>query len=484
MTTASAEDARHSIGWTLTPEIVDFIGKYTGMPLKQHQIEGLEWMSKRNGGIIADEMGLGKTYMVCCYIAISIFQEIEKNRLRGGGGDEFPPVLIVVPKILVSQWKLEFSRMKIGITEYNNSQKLGKITITTYGHMLRSKKIRTIEWGKVIFDEAHTLRNPSTRSFISASMLYGQKWLITGTPYVNHIRDVYVLICLIKRLHYKVASIGKDTKKLEKMSENIKQEFKNCSIARKLGDYVVLPKKHIRTVKINSKKERILHSGLLMQARACDDGDDLSYCYFGKSFDIQCQIHAMVLAQMGTIMPRLLENKYSTDMEMILFDKKNDKISAAELDLQIKNSFKNNSKIQKIISDVVANNSQKRIIFTKYDSEGEYYKEDLELKGITSIDIISGKTKKSKRAEILKNGPDVLILNIDCAACGLNLTMYTDVYFSCNTWNDMCQSQSEARVYRIGQTQEVRIHKYYIENSFDDYMNETRQRKINNSILQ
>ena len=464
-----------SVGRKKLPlQIVDFIGKYTNMPLKPHQIEGIEWMMSRNGGIIADEMGLGKTYMVCCFIAISIFQEIATKKKS-----THSPILIVVPKILISQWKSEFSRMKLAISEYVNKRAISNLTITTYGNMMRSQKMREVPWSKVFFDEAHTLRNPNTRGFISASLLRGEKWLITGTPYVNHIRDVHVLLCLVKRAPFSEASVGKDTAKLQKMIETIKMEYKNNSIARKLSDYITLPKKHVRTVTIRPKKEAILHHGLLMQAQ--DDMEcELNYNYFSNSFHIKSRIHAMVLAQMGTIMPPLLKDKYSANENEYLGDQKEVK----KMDQEISVSFENYSKIQKIITDICSrrDNGRKKIIFTKYDKESDFFKKSFSAMNFDSVEIISGKTSKKMRAYILQNPPEILILNIECASCGLNLTMYTEVYFSCNTWNGMTQTQSEARVYRLGQTDEVLINKYYIEDSFDEYMNEVRERKMLNSF--
>jgi hypothetical protein len=152
----------------------------------------------------------------------------------------------------------------------------------------------------------------------------------------------------------------------------------------------------------------------------------------------------------------------------------------AETNEEIQEAFQSQCKVHRIIADICSAptdaTATRKVIFVKYDFEANKYKTLLGERGIDA-EIIRGSTTQKARAEILEKAPSVLILNILCAACGLNLTNYSEIYYSCNTWNNMEQDQSEARVYRIGQTREVVIHKYNIIGSFDNYMNKLKEEK-------
>lgn len=190
-----------------------------------YQEEGVKWCTdkERNndneysnikGGIIADEMGLGKT--------ITMLGTMYVNPL--------PYTLIVVPVALIEQWRKVITqylniepiiyhgqnKSPLKIEESLSQNKL--ILITTYG-VLSQRKIRkkdiklkprflqhsdylnvilyNIKWSRIIYDEAHNTRNHCTQKFWSCNNLDGSiKWLITGTPMQNKLKD-FTNLCLL-----------------------------------------------------------------------------------------------------------------------------------------------------------------------------------------------------------------------------------------------------------------------------------------------
>lgn len=85
-----------------------------------------------------------------------------------------------------------------------------EVVITTYGTLSteylprgttnpakipRNDGLFSMSWARVVLDEGHIIRNPSTKSAVAASSLLSKsRWVLTGTPIVNTIKDLYSMI--------------------------------------------------------------------------------------------------------------------------------------------------------------------------------------------------------------------------------------------------------------------------------------------------
>ena len=204
----------------------DFISR-AELNYNSYQDDGVQWCVAKEtsndgisqdykGGIVADEMGLGKT--------ITMLGTMYLNPL--------PYTLIVVPVVLIEQWYEAIkSYLHIEPIIYHGQNKspfmLGEninrrnqvIVITTYGVLSQPKprytnsmKVRpsqlvrndylnailyNIQWNRIIYDEAHHMRNNSTRKFWACNALRANiKWCVTGTPVQNTLRDFRNLLRL------------------------------------------------------------------------------------------------------------------------------------------------------------------------------------------------------------------------------------------------------------------------------------------------
>ncbi|XP_058033507.1 DNA repair and recombination protein RAD54B isoform X2 [Ahaetulla prasina] len=192
--------------------IVDVVvDPYITSHLRPHQREGILFLyecvmgmrvSNRFGAILADEMGLGKTLQ-----CISLIWTL----LRQGPYGCKPVIkraLIVTPGSLVKNWGKEFQkwlgneRIKVflvdqdhKVEEFINSP-LYSVLILSYEMFLRSvDQIQKTEFGLVICDEGHRLKNSSIKTTAALlSLSCERRIILTGTPVQNDLQEFYALI--------------------------------------------------------------------------------------------------------------------------------------------------------------------------------------------------------------------------------------------------------------------------------------------------
>jgi len=163
-----------------------------------YQREGVLWMltmerqqSGPKGGFLCDEMGLGKTIQL---IATML-------------GNPQKRTLLIVPKSIITQWVEEIAKfaptLTVGVFD-GPGRKLGNHDVTITPYSLLSAKgekadavtpLHRVQWDRVMLDEAHEIRNKSSKLSKSVCRLQaGIKWIVTGTPVFNSMDD-FVTLC-------------------------------------------------------------------------------------------------------------------------------------------------------------------------------------------------------------------------------------------------------------------------------------------------
>lgn len=206
--------------------------------LFEYQKTCVQWLwelhSQKTGGIIGDEMGLGKTIQVISFLA-----GLHYSRLLN------KPVLLIVPATVMNQWVNEFHRWwpplrcvilhSIGSGMSKNSIKSeleleahleneegdedaevslraannqvnakeivdrvmakGHVLVTTYvGLRIYSKYILPHEWGYVVLDEGHKIRNPNSEISLACKRVKTyNRIILSGTPIQNNLIELWSL---------------------------------------------------------------------------------------------------------------------------------------------------------------------------------------------------------------------------------------------------------------------------------------------------
>lgn len=432
-----------------------------------HQKTAVEWCLKREtalehkGGIIADEMGLGKT--------IEILGTIICNPLNN--------TLIVLPYSLLGQWtkiitKLFGKKPLVfhGSERKNLSEdeiKTHSVVLTTYGLIAQKRWIDrasenplyNIQWDRVVYDEAHHLRNKQTGVFVGALHLKTAiTWLMTGTPIQNKAGDLYNL--------YRLLGFTSPVY----IKENVEKLVSIYILRRtKAQTGIILPKCHSSIVNVewNHDKEEELSQKIHFNLSFSNLSelnhllDDPSVDKPGAMQNIAGEHLALIAkAKKMCVLPKLLKKTIKTSMESGVIKQTPGKM--VEM-------LRYASKIESVMDVIIErkNNGNPKLVFCYFHGEIDELERLVNAQGM-SVKKFDGRTSKKERAEILSETYDVLIGQIDSTSEGLNLQMYKEIYIVSPHWNPAIEDQAIGRCHRIGQTDEVYVFRF-IMNGFNGF---------------
>lgn len=452
---------------------------HSNLDSKEYQMKGVEWCSEREkqtslycrGGIIADEMGLGKTIMMIGTI-LSNFSM---------------PNLIILPVVLVEQWKAQFERttghsplVYHGVTKARvtiDQLHRTPVVLTTYGTVLSdsrsmNRKLEQIKWTRIICDEAHHMRNKRTKVAKSVMKLSGQiKWLITGTPIQNRIHDLYSLFDILSISNKAYTDINTlcniiKTTVLRRTKKEVGINIPDLTIQRVPIAWKNEKERQIseelhETFNFNNKIEK--------QHILSEKGAVLSLMLFARQLCIypnMAKKHIHRMKSLGAVSPEKLTSEGLT----------------------------HKSKMDGVIEKIVErkDNKNRKIVFTNFKEEIDHIKERLEENGM-KVKAIDGRINKYMRESILTEDLDVLILQIKTGNEGLNLQKYSEIYFVTPDWNPKMEEQAIGRCHRLGQTKPVHVFRFIMSgfedkdstNNIEMYSEQVQERKkeIVNTVM-
>jgi hypothetical protein len=214
------------------------IDSVTDAKLDPHQIDGVKWLlghmrRQRGGVVLADEMGLGKTAQML--VASGILYNLIRNQGATPWFHALPvwrPVLVVAPKILLTNWIREAGRfLKMDVLPKReivgsstihhllgdggkDATKLLELDLIAMNYETLAsyqRELLRLDFSVVVFDESQNIKNQDTAKSIAARAVKSFLPICsTGTPVENSLSDLWTQIDATNRIPINPLGTSKD----------------------------------------------------------------------------------------------------------------------------------------------------------------------------------------------------------------------------------------------------------------------------------
>lgn len=438
--------------------------------------------------ILADEVGLGKTIE-----AGLIMKEL---LLR----DQISSILIVSPKSLLSQWKIEMAE-KFGETFLiaNNHKvdlKTADRIICSHNFMTRKNDELTSRiWDLIVVDEAHAFRNTHSKGRVCLANLRKNHFLLlTATPLCNKLTDLYSIVDLIQPGLF-------DSERLfvSRFAEDAKSR-----VVKPEGAYQL--KQVLRETMCRTLREQ---TGIPFTKRFVDsrtlEADESERNFIDKATEYLRDVYKNHYKTIETLMvenPTLkisdsqskailvfqaiaLQQSFSSSPEASIESLKKrqqrfpsetkDTNKLIELAKQVESS--KTKLLRKVLNEIP---NEQALIFCLRRITANKLKEMLN-KEFGKASVYLGNMSQNERDAVIsgfKKGDIKYLIATDSAAEGLNLQNCCVMFNYDLHWNPMKIEQRIGRIHRYKQDRDVTVFNLSIKDTIDDYVLHILYQKI------
>jgi non-specific serine/threonine protein kinase len=438
--------------------------------LRSYQERGLNWLLYMKtlgiGACLADDMGLGKTIQI-----IAMLNAIRTERREHA--------LLIVPASLIGNWMSELGRfapsLNYCVWHPSANKDLGEaedgaidvedydLVVTTYGMLLKYDWLSQVHWDTLILDEAQAIKNPGTKQTQAVKKVKAAARIaITGTPVENRLSDLWSLFDFLNK-----GMLG-TAKEFTELSKRIREQPKGYQrLKQAIGPFILrrlktdksiisdLPDKiEMKTYSTLSKKQAILYSKLVQDLQ-----QKLEFAEEG-------------IQRRGLILSSLMKFKQ-------ICNHPDQYLGQEVFHPEDSGKFAR----LKEICETILEKRERVLVFTQFKEMTEPLRAFLEQifqhKGM----VLHGGTPVARRQEIVaefqgEHYVPFLVLSIKAGGVGLNLTNANHVIHFDRWWNPAVENQATDRAFRIGQQNNVLVHKFVTQGTIEEKIDQIIENKI------
>ena len=418
------------------------------------------------GGFLADECGLGKS--------ITISTHLMQNKIPNLMD------LIVCPLSLMKYWKKEIRRVYKGygkirpkILLFHCSNRVRKLKnkkwdfiVTSYG-ILGSGNLNRVNWGRIVLDESHSIRNGlSRKKHVVASAAFKisknakYKWCLSATPFCNNMKDIASQCKFIGTKPYNDPNWWKK----EGNDPEEVQIWRKKFVLRRTKDNILTPPIY-HDIEVNpTKREVILVENMRTNAQTkfekwkCSNGL--------KKIKLQCQILSLI-QKLRIVSDSYYSGEGYIDADKVVYENAKVNIMLETLD-------------RKIWEDP----TRSVVIFSQFTCYLSVLEKVIK-KNMIGIEVMKfvGSMSSEQRDTVVNkftksHNPRVLLVSLMAGGVGLNLIPCATIFLSEPYYNPFLEKQAEDRVHRLGQNHQVNVYRFSMKNSVETWINRIKQKKL------
>jgi len=463
---------------SLMPYLYDTVEYYP------HQIEGVRKLARMQNFLLGDDMGLGKSLQALTVAAIDVKRGWAKKilivapvSLKGNWADEIEKFTtfqyIILGQTVVKRQGQPDMIKKVGPVERVEQLrqylrlKGPKILITNYEQIdPHLEHLNKMDFDIVIYDEAHYMKNyKSKRTKACLELRANRHFLLTGTPMLNHVNELWPLLNKIDPAAYprywgflqRYAVFGgyKDKQIVGvKNEKELTERLQAVMVRRMKSDVLDLPEVQIIQRRVDlTPEQRKIYDELLENMTIKVNGDDTEIENALTKFLRLKQI-------CGTTLPFL------------------GKDISSKLDLAVEDALE-------VLDAPKGEKPRKLVVFSQFRDVMECFANRLD-KANPKIDIweLHGDVKTHLRQGVVKewsnhDGPGVIVCNTHVAGIGLNMTAARHAFFIDKLFVPGLNQQAIDRLHRIGAdtTQPVQINEYICRSTIENRVEQILRNK-------
>jgi SNF2 family DNA or RNA helicase len=383
------------------------------------------------------------------------------------------------PTSVVANWKKEAERFtpELPVLIHHGGQRTRgdafvrlvekhALVLSSYALLYRDKELlEKVPWAGVILDEAQNIKNPQTKQAQAARALKGEfRIALTGTPVENHVGDLWSILEFLNP-----GWLGNHSEFRRNFFVPIQaqQDSDAANQLKRLTAPFVL-----RRLKTDRSVIADLPDKLEMKV----------YCNLTRE---QATLYAAVVEELN----RGLESSEGIQRKGIILATLtrlkqvcNHPAHYLGDNSEIGDRSGKLARLTEMLEEVLEA-GERALVFSQFTEMGELLKRHLQETFGREVLFLHGGVPREQRTRMVERfqneagGPRVFLLTVKAGGTGLNLTAASHVFHFDRWWNPAVEDQATDRAFRIGQKQNVQVHKFVCVGTVEEKIDEMIERK-------
>ncbi|KAI1847465.1 hypothetical protein JX265_013970 [Neoarthrinium moseri] len=509
-------------------------------PLYGHQTIALGWMQQqeadetKKGGILADAMGLGKTITTLALIMtrppVALCNSFPAPTLVVA-----PTALLdqweseAADKVMI-QYRLKILNAHRHKCTYDELRSCD-LVLTSYGKLRNEMyaldqhlKVRSVECGeqlsddlgdrfpfmapqslfyRIILDEAQVVKNAKTDVARAVRKIRAEyRWCLTATPMMNSVNELAALLQFLRIEPYgNPQGVDELFGTLHGRQQRVRTSDAPIPQLGALLQTIMLRRTQHSTIRgqpiLNLPRKFEWVDSVVLSGRERD-------CYQHAETQMRLQVSGLIAqgltrrryaASLGMLM-RLSQaccypntdtfeqhggaDKHLPNLETLRKHAAHNTDARQQYMKHLRTISSDSAKIAKCI-EILRSTTGKVLVFSQWTFLLDLLEAEISRERIDFCRY-DGAMKPHQRSNTVAsftngNGIKVMLISLHAGNCGLNLSAASHVILMDPCWNPFVEDQAIGRAHRIGQTQEVHVHRILAEGTVEDRIIEFQRRK-------